>query len=203
MQKNVNKISKILELIIKITKGLIDFIAIFKKNPEKERNKIIEKAADVIAEFEGFKPKVYKCSAGVDTIGYGTTEFLKTLSRKEKDELVITKEEARKYLINHITLDLIFLEKSLKERGVNIIPPLKIALLSWMYNLSRHRITPSNSTLCKIILNRECNAKDVEEQFLRWNKETINGELVASKGLTRRRKKECELFKNYKEIYIM
>ena len=203
MQKNINKIQSILELILKIAKGLIEFISIFKKTPKNKENQILEQAADFIIKFEGFSDKVYKCPAGIETIGYGTTEFLKGLSMAEKKELRITKEEARTYLIDHIKKDYNHLDKSLKEKEINIVEPLKVALLSWMYNFGRHKFTQNNSTLCKIILNGECTTQDIVEQFKRWNKiKQPDGTYEVSNGLVRRRKEEIALFEKCKTIFV-
>lgn len=201
MQKKNNNIQSILELILKVVKSLIEIISIFKKTPQNEKNQIIEKAANLIAQFEGFSDKVYKCPAGIETIGYGTTQFLKGLSTKEKKTLKITKEKARTYLIEHIKDDYNHLSKSLKEKDIDIIPPLKVALLSWLYNFGQNNF--NSSTLRKIILNGECSTEDVVKQFARWNKiKQLDGTYQISKGLVNRRNKEIALFEKYKTIFI-
>lgn len=48
---------------------------------------------ELLAHFEGFKDKAYKCPAGIWTIGYGNTTYIDGRRVKEGD--VITIEEAK------------------------------------------------------------------------------------------------------------
>lgn len=66
----------------------------------------------------------------------------------------------------------------------------RFALISFVFNEGETKFL--TSTLLRLL-----NAGDyaaVPTQLLRWNKETVNGVLVANEGLTNRRKAEIKLW---------
>ena len=127
--------------------------------------------------FEGFRPTAYRCSAGVLTIGYGTTEFVEMGD-------TVTEEEACDLLRKDVqdaadAIDgLVDVELSQSQYD---------ALTSLIYNVGRSAFT--NSTLLKM-LNQGKSKKEIGPQFLRWNK--ANGQVIH--GLTRRREDEKRMF---------
>jgi lysozyme len=118
----------------------------------------------------------YLCSAGVLTIGYGTTKNV-------VDGMKITQNQAEELLAKDL--------EEFEEYVEDLIDvPLEQnqfdALVAWTYNLGPTNL--KTSTLRKV-LNKGA-YDDVAEQIKRWNK--ANGKVL--KGLVRRRNAEAELF---------
>lgn len=146
---------------------------------EKE---IITRACALLKEFEGFRSKIYYCSAGVKTIGYG---FCMPEAPSDK---TMTKEEAEIILQNKVTLLAQKLAKHCPALILFQMPAICYAvLLSFIYNVGFNAFY--QSTLLKKILLLDT-APNIKEQFLRWNK--AGGKVI--KGLQNRREKESELF---------
>jgi lysozyme len=143
----------------------------------------INKAAlDLICEFEGFRATTYFDSAGVATIGYGTTAAA-GVGIEPYPGLTITKAAATHYLMAAIE----------KFEG-QIRPHVKVpvtenewgALVSLAYNIGP-------GAFIKSTLLRKLNAGDragAAAQFLVWNK--AGGRVL--RGLERRRAAERALF---------
>jgi lysozyme len=146
---------------------------------------ITKEAIDLIKKFEGCRLKAYKCSAGVDTIGYGSTFYENGSKVKPGD--TITQDSADKLLM--IVLE-DFLKGILKLLKVELNSNQIGAILSFVYNVGLGNFL--KSTLLKKLNN---NPKDItiKDEFMKWNK-AAGKELT---GLTNRRKAEAELyFKN-------
>lgn len=133
-------------------------------------------AAGFISDFEGCRLIAYKCSAGVWTIGYGHTEGV-----REGD--TCTQEQADAWLIDDVKET-----QTLLAHYVNV--PVSegefVALVSLAFNVGV-------GSLVKSKLLRKLNAGDRDgaaEEFLDFD--LANGKRIA--GLTRRRKKEHDLF---------
>ena len=144
---------------------------------------------NLIKTFEGKRNKPYLCSAGVPTIGYGTTRYPNGIKVSLNDE-PITDKECDEYL-RHFVVGVC--ERSIKE---NVLVPLTQnqfdALISFIYNVGGANF--KSSTLLKLI-----NSSDFEnasKEFILWNKVTQGGQKVPSAGLTRRRNDETALFKS-------
>lgn len=136
----------------------------------------LNKAGRLIAEFEGFSPTVYRCQAGVRTIGYGHT-------RGVADGQTITKEEALALLMS----DLSTLQKALASViHVDVTEGQFVALLSLVYNIGMGNFR--TSTLLRE-LNKE-NFVNAGNEFARW----IYVKRQPNEGLMRRRAKEREVF---------
>lgn len=140
--------------------------------------RISGKGVALIKEFEGCKLKTYKCSAGVDTIGFGST------GAHVKPGMVITQAQAESLLLKD-------LERF--ERGVARLAPKTTqaqfdALVSFAFNLGLGNL--EKSTLLK-----KHNAGDyagAAAEFVKWNK--AGGKVLA--GLTRRREAESGLYQS-------
>jgi lysozyme len=136
---------------------------------------------DLIKSFEGLRLKAYKCSAGVDTIGYGHTSAAG--APVVKAGMTITAAEAEKILAR----DLGKYEQAVdKVVTVKPTPNQFSAMVSLCYNIG-----PGNFAGSSVV--RRLNAGDVKgaaEAFLLWNK--VHGRALA--GLTRRREAERKLF---------
>jgi len=132
---------------------------------------------DFIKSFEGLRLESYQDSAGVWTIGYGTTHGIKPGMR-------ITQEEAEEMLRNDVAWF---------EKAVNTLLPIGLtqsefdALVSFSYNLGATAL--ETSTLRKRLLADEPRCWVYQKEMPRWNK--AGGEVLA--GLVRRRQAEADL----------
>jgi GH24 family phage-related lysozyme (muramidase) len=146
------------------------------------------KGIALIKEFEGLKLDAYQCSAGVWTIGFGTTKYPNGEKVKNGDKLSGLKQ-ANDYL-HH---DLIQYEQAV-DRLVQV--PLTQnqydALVSFVYNLGA-------GSLAKSTLLKKLNAGDyagASKEFKKWIYATDpkTGKRIKLTGLIARRKREAELF---------
>ena len=171
------------------------FLNLFKKKPKKKkplRYSVSPHGLKIIKEFEGYRSHAYLCSAGVWTIGYGTTYY--TDGTKVEPGDIISED-----LATHL------LKLWIKDNFDPIInvPELLIlklkqnqidALASFVYNVGVNAF--KNSTLRKKLIDGE-SINVVALEFLKWDKYTNpkTGKLEALEGLTRRRKTEFSLFR--------
>lgn len=144
---------------------------------------ISKKGVDFIAKREGFRSKPYHCSAGVSTIGYGTTIYPNGRHVTMQDK-PITKEEAisiLKYMID-------------KSYGATVSRYVKVpltqnqydSLVSLVYNIGGNAFR--KSTLLRKL--NEGKYKRASKEFIRWNKSAHK--VLA--GLTKRREAETKMF---------
>jgi lysozyme len=143
-----------------------------------------QEAINLIKEFEGLKLRPYLCSAGVPTIGYGSTFYLDGRKVTLQDP-PITQQEANE-LLNH-TLQKVFIPGVLRACPVLIARPNKLgAIVSFAYNLGVGRLQAST-------LRRRINEQkwaEAANELLKWNLNLGK----PSKGLIRRREAEKALF---------
>lgn len=139
------------------------------------------KGIKLLKQFEGWRSKAYRCSAGVLTIGYGHTSMAGP--PKVTPSMTITKAQGEAIL-----------KKDLKkyEKAVNDYVRVQLtqeqfdALVSFCYNVG-----PGNFKKSSVL--RYVNARrfdDVPSRLMLWNK--AGGRVL--RGLTRRRAAEGELF---------
>lgn len=137
---------------------------------------------DLIKQFESFRAAPYLCSAGVPTIGYGTTVYPNGIKVKLSDQK-ITQQLAETFLQHHVNA----IEKDVSRLvKVTLSQNQFDALMSFVYNVGLGAFR--DSTLLKLL-----NAGDIDsasKQFERWNK--AGGKIVD--GLTNRRNAEKALF---------
>ena len=142
-----------------------------------------KQALAMLKDSEKFSAKVYKCQAGVPTIGYGFTD------RKYVSLGLMNQADAEKVLIERI-------EKIEKLIDKVVIKKLtynqKSALISLIYNIGESSFL--KSTLLKKI-NKGKTGVTIEQSILVWNKVKSKGKLVVSKGLALRRQKELNVWK--------
>jgi lysozyme len=142
-----------------------------------------KKGLSLIAEFEGLSLKPYKCSAGVPTIGYGST-YYENGTRVQMSDAPITKQRAEQ-LLQH-TADRFaskvanLIKKPVTQNQFN-------ALVSFAFNVGSGAL--ASSTLLKLV-NVNPNDIMIAKEFLKWNK--VNK--VSVQGLTNRRIKESALY---------
>lgn len=151
--------------------------------------RISKRGLDLIKEFEGYHTalkngdcKAYRCPAGVWTIGWGSTEGV-------KEGMRWTREEAEAALVRELATH----EEAVNKYVTRDLTQEQFdALVSFSYNVGIGNLR--KSTMLKI-LNRG-DDRSAALQLLRWNKhrDPKRGGLVESRGLTRRRKAEMDLF---------
>jgi len=145
----------------------------------------------LIAQFEGLRLKPYLCSAGVPTIGYGSTFYPSGRKVTMRDN-PITQETAfwmLKQVANMFAKDVDSLVTS------NINQNQFNALVSFAFNLGSD-IDADNipeglgdSRLLRRV-NANPNDPEIAREFVKWNK--AGGRVLD--GLTKRRLKEAELY---------
>lgn len=141
---------------------------------------VLEQAAKIVEQFEGFSPTWYKCPAGYNTIGYGE----RTYSGK-----TITKEQAHELLKNRLA-SLEHQIKPLLKKDIN--SSQMAALISLAYNVGFTGV--KNSTILRLANAGEKDQVKIRGAFNLWNKITVGGKKKESAGLTRRRNAETDLF---------
>lgn len=139
----------------------------------------------ILKEFEGCSLVSYKCSAGVWTVGYGSTYYANGEPVKEGDKIDFALAE--QLLINTVA----DFEKQVKLLldGL-VLPEICIdSLVCLAYNIGTTAF--AKSTLLKKIKADKNDLEAIGNEWLRWDK--ANGKVI--KGLTNRRKREFELYK--------
>jgi len=144
-------------------------------------------AEALIKKFEGKKLKAYQDSAGIWTIGYGSTINLDTKKPIKKGDVIDDATALR------------WLNDEIRQKKDALIRLIKVpvngnqmsAMVSLAYNIGTGAF--GRSTLLKK-LNAGLKKENVAPEFLRWNKVRKDGILVEEKGLTNRRKLEMDLF---------
>ena len=137
-----------------------------------------ECAADFIAQWEGFRERAYKCSAGVWTIGFGHTG---TVSEGDR----ITREQAWGCLLSDIRATMPGLAQHVKRTEA---AGQFIALTSLAFNVGATYVVEKCPKLMQALNARE--DEECARQFLDIDKAA--GKRV--EGLTRRRQAEAALF---------
>lgn len=128
--------------------------------------KIDRKGLELIERLEGLKTKAYKCSAGVWTIGIGSTYFENGEKVSEGD--AISKEEA--YRLFELT-------KSKYEKPINESIKVEInqnqfnALFCFCYNIGA--IGFKNSTVVRKI-NENASKQEIINAFMMWKGKAKN-----------------------------
>jgi lysozyme len=145
--------------------------------------KIDKKGLALIAEFEGLSLKPYKCSAGVPTIGFGST-YYENGTKVNMSDTPITKQRAEQ-LLQH-TADR-FASKVFNLIKNPVTQNQFNALVSFAFNVGSGAL--ASSTLLKLV-NINPNDAMIAKEFLKWNK--VNK--VPVQGLTNRRIKESALY---------
>jgi len=136
--------------------------------------------------FEGLRTKAYKDSVGIYTIGIGSIRHPDGTPVKQGD--VITEKQAyewaeveARYMFKQL-LGMLKVEQSESQL---------IALLCLMYNIGTAGL--KSSSVLKSI-NEKKPVTEIETNWMKWNKGTVNGQKVELKGLTVRRKSEFNLY---------
>jgi GH24 family phage-related lysozyme (muramidase) len=149
----------------------------------------LDKAADIIAEFEGFRGQPYKCPAGVWTIGYGTT-YYPNGTLVNFGDASISMAKARELLNYHIDNAIVpILSSKIPTWGV-MNGNQKAAIVSFAYNLGSHFYgSPNFNTITKALSKKE-NFSQVPAALMLYVNPGSNFEA----GLRRRRQAEGKLW---------
>ena len=147
-----------------------------------------QRGLDFIKQFEGLIPTAYLCPAGVPTVGYGTTRID---GQPVKLGMTITQEQAEQYLADECIVAEHAVSRLMAKAKLTLTQNNFNALVSFIYNVGLGGF--ESSTLYRMLVNRQ---PILADYFLRWNKITDpkTGKLVASAGLTNRRKAEYQLY---------
>lgn len=132
---------------------------------------------ELLKEFEGFRSEAYQCSAGVWTIGYGTTIYPDGTRVKEGDKI---DERTAEEMLEH------YCKNRIRYPKGNWTDSQKDALCSIIYNIGQ-------SAFNRSCLKRHLEQSNWRAAYSSWNKWNRAGGKV-SKGLTRRRAKESSIF---------
>ena len=139
-------------------------------------------AIDIIKKFEGCKLVAYKCSAGVWTIGFGSTFYENGTKVKQGDTITQARADA---------LLLITANKFAAEVRKLVKSPVNdnqfAALVSFAFNLGIGAL--NKSSLLKLV-NANPNDPNIRAQFMRW----VNAGGKPLNGLVRRRTAEADLY---------
>ena len=145
---------------------------------------ISRKGIELLKEFEGLRLNAYKCSAGVATIGYGST-YYPDKSNVKMGDVLRDKLEAEVLLINTLVDYDIYVSKYTKS--VKLTQYQFDALVCFAFNVGLGNL--SKSTLLKMVLANPNDPK-ITPEFAKWNK--AGGKVL--QGLTKRRAKEAQLY---------
>lgn len=143
-------------------------------------NSVSQRGRDQIKQFEGCRLDAYRDQAGVATIGYGHTQAVAL-------GLKITQEEAEQYFEKDVA------DFAMRVRACLTREPSQEqfdALCSLAFNIGVGAFKGST-------VWRQFNAADdiaAANAFGLWNKMRVDGKLVESPGLTRRRATEKALY---------
>lgn len=140
---------------------------------------------DFIAAHEGLRLSAYQDQAGLWTIGYGH------LIKSGEDWLFgapITQAQAKELLAE----DLKMAENAVNSNiSIDLNQNQFDALVSLVFNIGAGAF--GGSTV-KARINAQDTQDRITEAWQRWDKVTINGELVSSRGLAKRREDETDLY---------
>ncbi len=137
----------------------------------------------LIKKFEGFRANPYLCSAGIPTIGYGSTYYENGVRVKLSDS-PISEEWAEELLKKNVVHYDVAVNSLTRD---DITQNQYDALVSFAYNVGVTNF--KNSTLLKRV---NANPKDpnITNQFMKWIR--AGGRVV--KGLILRRREEAQLY---------
>lgn len=137
---------------------------------------------NLIKKYEGLRLTAYKCSAGVDTIGYGSTFYEDGSKVKPGDKITLARANK---LFDHTVAHF-----ASRVRGVvksNVSENQFAALVSFAFNVGIGALT--RSTLLKKV-NANPNDPTIRDEFMKWTR--AGGRVL--RGLVRRREEEATLY---------
>ncbi len=145
--------------------------------------RISQRGVNLIKKFEGFRAKPYLCSAGVATIGYGSTYYENGVRVKLTDPPIdrIWAEQLLRNVLVHY-------EREVDAVTTDLITQNQFdALTSFTYNVG---ITNFRKSTLLQLVNSNYRDPKIRTQFLRWDK--AGGRVI--EGLKKRREIEANLY---------
>lgn len=139
---------------------------------------------NLVKEFEGFSDQAYQDTDGTIVIGYGMPEIK---GKKVKMGDLISSAQAERALKQELQK---IQQEILSMVKVDLTSNQLSALVSFSFNIGTKFLADS-TLLAKINAGEHYGAAN---EFIRWNKAHLNGELVPMTGLTKRRTTEKQLF---------
>ena len=139
---------------------------------------------EAIKFFEGLRLEAYKDSAGIPTIGYGT---IRINGKPVQMGMTITEAQANSYLLADVEKFVVAVNKAIKvpttqnEFDALVIETYNIGIGAMQESTFMQRHNAGNKAGCA-------------EAMQWWNKVTVNGQKVTSKGLTNRRRMEAKIY---------
>lgn len=147
------------------------------------------KCLDLICAFEGYSDKAYKCSAGVWTIGFGTTKYPNGMAVKKGD--ICTNGQALIWLAFEVNEKSAYLNHVLGTEQLELEQNEYDAIVSLIYNCGAG-ILKEGRTMGDALRSKD--KEKIADAFLVYCKITKLGIKITSKGLLNRRKQERDLF---------
>ena len=144
---------------------------------------ISDKGALFICGFEGFRSKAYQDTAGIWTIGFGTTHYKNGISVAPEDS-AIKREEGILLMHVHITKEI---APQLSKLLNNLKQSEFDALCSFIYNVGYGNFTKSGLLAA---IKAGADANTIVNEFNKWNK--AGGKVL--EGLVKRRAAEGHLY---------
>lgn len=155
-----------------------------------KKHRLSQHGIDLLKQFEGFSALVYKDPAGIATIGYGHV-----LTSGERDLTYVTAADAEALLRTDCEIAENYINATAAGKGslnggysLNQNQFDALVLLVFNIGITAYR----HSTLLRRLQNGD--KTGASEQFLVWNKITVNGVKKVSRGLVNRRAAERLLF---------
>jgi lysozyme len=146
-------------------------------------------AMEYIKVFEGCRLQGYQCPAGIWTIGYGNTNYLKNFKGRE-NKTTITQYTALTLLREDVGLFAKAVQEELHKHNIECNSKQIAALISFTYNVGIKAF--KNSTLLKVIKANKNDFEKIKQQFLLWS----HISKVVNNGLMNRRIAEYNLYSN-------
>lgn len=148
--------------------------------------KLSTEGKDLLKQLEGLRLTAYQDGAGVWTIGYGTTRYPNGATVKQGQK--IPEFKADELLDNDV---------SSFEKFVSALLPVDFpqnkfdAAVILCYNIGKEAFRGSTALR---LMKADPNDPSIKPAILAWNKITVGGKKIMSKGLANRREKEVELY---------
>jgi lysozyme len=137
---------------------------------------------DLVKRYEGFVPTMYKCPAGLDTIGYGHV-----VRYGEVFEVPMSEADATDLLVTDLTK---FAAGVAKLVTRTLEPTQFDALVSFAFNVGIGAFAAS--TLLKLVNAGRWH--EAASEFGKWKYATVAGAKTVLPGLVTRRAAEADLF---------
>lgn len=157
--------------------------------------RINTKGLQLIEQFEGLRLKPYLCSAGIATIGIGTTVYPDGTKVSINDP-EITADQALSFLEHDLKIFCNSLEAFASKHHLKLGDNKFSALVSFAYNVGLGPITTRGKLMYEGLTHQD--DEKIKRAFLSYNKVTKISNGIAKKvivpGLVNRRQAELELF---------